>query len=157
VFKALISTRILVLEGFQLVFWFGSWPGPLTRCALGLASSPPKCAARAKSRTLASIFLTLGEAHRRPLSPSRILRHRCRFFGSCSLTQRAATIVPGPRCRVLPTGFGAASFSLVNFCAERGQASVGELVPPVSVFGFPLPGPSPVSCSGSRARARQSA
>jgi hypothetical protein len=34
---------------------------------------------------------------------------------------------------------------LVNFCAEQGQALVGELAPSVSSFGFLLPGSSPVS------------
>jgi hypothetical protein len=100
VFKALISTRTFVLEGFQLVPWFGSWPGPLTRCELGLASSPPKCAARTKSRTLALIFLTLGKALRRALSSSRILRHCCRFF-----VRAHSAPPPMFRVRVLPTGF----------------------------------------------------
>jgi hypothetical protein len=50
------------------------------------------------------------------------VRHRCRFFGPCSLAQRAAIVVAGPRCCVLLTGFCAAtgfSFSLQLLCRAR--------------------------------------
>jgi hypothetical protein len=99
--------RFLCLKNFLLASSrFGSrskalWPGPLTSCELGLASSPPKCAARAKSRTLASIFLTLGEALRRPLSSSRILRRCCLLFvrfSSQRVVRRHFRCVSSSRC-----------------------------------------------------------
>jgi hypothetical protein len=90
-----------------------------------------------------------------PLSHAARRHRRCGF--SSRLRHPGGL---GPRCRVLLALVFALlplSLFLVNFRAVRGQASVGELTPPVPSFGFLLPGSSPVFCSGTRARARQSA